>query len=1022
MCVDTVRYHWVRVTDPEALATRAILPGETERTRTEEVVPGRTTTRPDVVPTRPRIIFGRYVMLRKIGEGGSGIVYTAYDPELDRKVALKLLHAGEGSSTGSNRPHARLLREAQAMARLSHPNVISVYDVGSCEGEMDDAGPTTVSDEDGTGVYVVMELVRGKSLDQWMKQERRHWKTVLDVFLQAARGLAEAHDQGLIHRDFKPSNVMVGEDGRVRVLDFGLARVLGGADPGSSQIRRRSSESLTSMEVTPNEPVLDTPLTQDGTVMGTPAYMAPEQHRGEEADARADQYAFCVALYEALHGQRPFGGRDIHQLHVAKEALRFQAGQSDAPKWLLEVVDRGLRVEPDERFPSMQAVIDQLEMARPERRVNWLATAMSVFGLSGLMYAGLSWASEERDVCAEQAVPTEGIWDRGVKAGIRAAFRATEVGYAETAWQEVESRLDHHVQAIQDVRTASCRAALVDESQAVSAMGVQLRCLDRQLARIAGLTRSFQLADEAVVKGAVEAVSALPDPLTCSTLGHEQTGLWNEDTRQRIQAFEGRVADVAASLRAARVAEAVSMSGELVDEARRNGDADMLAHALLQRANALAATGRDKDAQATWSEAIVTAERAGDDETAIRALQRLAKNMGFVGSNRDETVRLIDLAMAKAERLQGQETLLAGLMYTRAAVEQGPEREALTREKMEEALAMANRATVPDPLLISRIRTSLGVALDRTGNYEAAMEHYQWAYEIRKERLGAEHQLTAGALGNVAAMNGNLGNIELAESQLRQVVRTLRKSVGDTHWHVAWYLNTHAWALSLLERPRESVLAQLESLAAFNQSLGVEHKYFARFVASAANNMITHGSPDAGLEILDAAIATRRSDPEFATSRHLVFPRARGLRMAGRPGEALPIIRATLKDTEAETGPTHVDVKDVLSEEGEILLALGRPEDARVPLARAVRICEVMQATKLVCVDTWAAYAKSLGQSDPDLTRTLMRNAIAENEREGVFLTETAKWRTWLESFEQELAATEDPADPDRRSGSGSAP
>jgi serine/threonine protein kinase len=222
---------------------------------------------------------GRYVIIDLLGSGGMGVVYTAYDPDLDRRVALKLLRPDRGPSWGET-GRLRLLREAQAIARLSHPNVIAVYDAGSF----------------GDQVFVAMEFIEGGTLRQWL-EERPPWREVLDRFLLAGRGLAAAHAAGLVHRDFKPDNVLLSRDGRVRVMDFGLARPIG--EPSRMEEWRAPAGSGGN---------LASPLTQWGEALGTPGYMAPEQLRGEASDARSDQFSFCVSLYEALYGERPFLG------------------------------------------------------------------------------------------------------------------------------------------------------------------------------------------------------------------------------------------------------------------------------------------------------------------------------------------------------------------------------------------------------------------------------------------------------------------------------------------------------------------------------------------------------------------------------------------------------------------------------------------------------------------------------------------------------------------------------------------
>ncbi|HVE84898.1 MAG TPA: serine/threonine-protein kinase, partial [Myxococcales bacterium] len=322
---------------------------------------------PPPVPSQPQLTgepalslergakLGRYMLLSKLGEGGMGVVFAAYDPELDRKVALKILSAriSGGGTKASNAAQTRLLREAQAMARVKHPNVITVYDVGTI----------------GNQVFVAMELVDGGTLGRWFRNTPRTWKEILRIFLEAGKGLAAAHAAGLVHRDFKPDNVLVGKDGRVQVTDFGLARLVDtddGDEPSYIPPRRAESEERR---------LIETQLTQVGAVVGTPAYMPPEQHLGKVPDARSDQFSFCAALYFALFTVRPFDpqilaahagrlleGSGAHKTKVERATLRRSTGiftrgiirepprEPKVPAWVRNVLMHGLAVDPNDRY------------------------------------------------------------------------------------------------------------------------------------------------------------------------------------------------------------------------------------------------------------------------------------------------------------------------------------------------------------------------------------------------------------------------------------------------------------------------------------------------------------------------------------------------------------------------------------------------------------------------------------------------------------------------------------------------
>lgn len=295
---------------------------------------------------------GRYVLLDCIGAGAMGIVYTARDPDLGRKVALKLLRP-DPEIPDFPEAQARMLREAQAMAKLSHPNVITIYDVG------------TRGDE----VFLAMELVQGGTLSEWMRAQQRSWRDVLAVFHKAGEGLAAAHEAGLVHRDFKPDNVLVGLDGRVRVTDFGLARLADRHAPASD----RSTGDVVSLTAS---------MTRSGTLVGTPAYMSPEQLAGKPADARSDLFSFCVALHEALYGERPFSGANLVQLAAAIERGEVRRPSSArarrVPAWLRRIVESGLQASPDRRPASMRALLHDIDAGLSSRSRRGIAAALLV--------------------------------------------------------------------------------------------------------------------------------------------------------------------------------------------------------------------------------------------------------------------------------------------------------------------------------------------------------------------------------------------------------------------------------------------------------------------------------------------------------------------------------------------------------------------------------------------------------------------------------------------------------------------
>jgi serine/threonine protein kinase/formylglycine-generating enzyme required for sulfatase activity len=378
---------------------------------------------------------GRYVIVERVGTGAMGVVYGAYDPELDRKVALKLIKPGQGKDTA----RARLLREAKAIARLQHPNVVAVHDVGVYEEQ----------------VFLAMEFVAGGTIKSWLAAQTRSWREILDVFIAAGRGLAAAHAAGLVHRDFKPDNVLLDKESRPRVVDFGIARQAGGGDDelegDTGDVD--SQDGTQTLRDSSGKHALAT-LTKTGTWVGTPAYMAPEQFLGERGDEKSDQFSFCVALYEALYGERPFAGDDMLSIsvNVTTEHLRPLPKDRGIPNWVRRVILRGLRSNPADRWDGMPAMIAALSsdpVAKLRNRLILIGTAVAfVVSLGGV----IQWSTRRRaETEREIARKVEGARvetgsaqrrsaeARDLRARAFAAFDAMDGAQGEQLWRQTRA-------------------------------------------------------------------------------------------------------------------------------------------------------------------------------------------------------------------------------------------------------------------------------------------------------------------------------------------------------------------------------------------------------------------------------------------------------------------------------------------------------------------------------------------------------------------------------------------------------
>jgi len=334
-----------------------------------EGLSGTAPSDPGAEPLGRGTALGRYVLLELVAGGGMGVVYLAHDPELNRKVALKLLRPGAWGNLGRVEARSRLLREAQAMARLSHPNVIAVHDVGTFEDQ----------------IFIAMEYISGRTLSQWLEQEQRPYRDVLDVFIQAGRGLAAAHAAGVVHRDFKPDNVLVSDNGQVKVLDFGLARAVESVHQESDAQPLQMQGLIRAELSTPG--LLGEQLTRTGAFLGTPNYMAPEQLMRGSTNARSDQFSYCVALYEALYAERPFAGDSVEALlaEVGAARVRESPNSRGVPNRIRRILLRGLRPDPEDRYPSMEPLLEALAEVREPRIQRRRARALWISGIGAII-------------------------------------------------------------------------------------------------------------------------------------------------------------------------------------------------------------------------------------------------------------------------------------------------------------------------------------------------------------------------------------------------------------------------------------------------------------------------------------------------------------------------------------------------------------------------------------------------------------------------------------------------------------
>ncbi len=817
----------------------------------------------------------RYVVLDRLGAGAMGLVYAAYDPKLDRRVALKLLHVRAGPEVGSRRGQ-RLLREAQAMAQLTHPNVVTVHDVGTADGR----------------VFLAMEYVQGRTLTQWLG-DGPSWREVLDVFIAAGRGLVAAHAKGLVHRDFKPDNVMLGDDGRVRVMDFGLARA--------------GDDSLsTSSGVTIDPPMQ---LTHTGAVMGTPAYMAPEQHLGRAVDARSDQFAFCVALYEALYGERPFAGHTPMALGLAvtKGLLREPPAGRSIPKWLRRLVLRGLQTEPRDRFTDMSQLLDVLQDDPVLRRRRYLAWAGG--GGALLLAGGLAWGlrpSPEQGLvpCRDTAAHLDGRWDDARAERVTRAFETSGSAMATDTLVRVRERLDRYAEAWVQMRTDNCRATRVHGDQSEELLDLRNACLDRRLRQVEDVVTVLEQADADVVQRAVTLVATLPSVEACADVVALRQGLPPPEdaaVAEQVERIREEIGRAQALSHAGRYDEATALALELRERATPLAYPPVLAEADMLEGELRLELGESAEAERLLQRAFFSALRLRHDELAARAAARLVYVVGY------------QLARHADGAAWGQHALSLGL---RVGEGQLPEAE---------------------------VHHSLGVLADAAGDDAAAGEHHRRAHELRTRLLPPDHPDLARSLNALGNVHLDQGEYDQALGRYREAQQLRERVFGPGHPVVAGTLNN----VSIILRRKKDFDGAVEVLERavriYESSSGTDRPALARAFNNLGLVLREGGDPTAAEVQHRRALELRERmlDPEHPDLGDSMAGLARALSDQGRHDEAEPLLERALQMYERSFGPDHPAVAEALIGLSVAQHGQGRMESARQSIERAVAIFEV---------------------------------------------------------------------------------
>src|SRR5579859_4062320 len=496
----------------------------------------------------------RYVVLSTLGRGGMGTVYAAYDPQLERRIAIKILHA----HLVSEETRGRFMREAQALARLSHPNVVAVHDVGTY----------------GDSMFIAMEYIAGDTLSQWAKAAPRTCAEILAVLSQAGRGLAAAHAAGVVHRDVKPDNVLIADEGRrVVVSDFGLARPELAGDRRSNEPLALPPGSIAARVVLSPDPV-----TLEGGVIGTIGYMSPEQACDETVDARSDQWSFCATLYYALYGRPPIAERTIDAYLVAVDRANVDPPpRAGVPARVRRALKRGLARQPADRFASMGALLHELGVERTPRRAAIVA-AVALAGAAALVASVATTRTSRGAVaCPDPGPEIREVWSADRRGELRRVFESTRAPDARATADRVAGVLDVYAERWIASDRQACEATRVRHVAGEEAMHVRLACLERRRTELASLVQVLSHADAQVVGRAVEAAFGLPSPASCDA----------DDVRTAVDALPADTADRARVVEARRAladAESLIAAGKGREGLARAEEALAIARATHHRA------------------------------------------------------------------------------------------------------------------------------------------------------------------------------------------------------------------------------------------------------------------------------------------------------------------------------------------------------------------------------------------------------------------------------------------------------
>ena len=730
------------------------------------------------------VINDTFKISRKLGAGGMGVVYKARDLRLGRDVALKLHRTSEREATLD-----RLLREAQSLARLTHPNVVTVHEVGRYRSHL----------------FIAMEYIPGGTAQTWLSAQPRKQREILTVYIEAGRGLAAAHAAGLVHRDFKPDNVLISNDQRVCVADFGLARSVGDtAEPRGYATRTNGVTT-----------------TRAGTIIGTPTYMAPEQLDGSHCDERSDQFSFCATLYQALTGSVPFAGDTPAEIRSAMNTSKPNV--SALPRRIGQAIERGLHIEPSDRHASMSNLLAKLQPRSRSTRA-WIALCTAAAMVTGL--AVFAVAQHDTGASCPNPDPTlSGRWSADQQQRLKRQFHRSSLSYAKDTWTSSHQLIDRYVHELEAVKNNACNGTRVRHDRSETMYDRQLACIRTRTQRLSALLTLWETADDTVIKHALRAVGRLPAVSACEDQNFLATNEpLNDPTTQALSnELDKTLSHGIALVDSGKLKAAKATLTAAAQHAESTTLDPLIARAQLARGRLQAFEGDYPGAENTFTGAFAAARRANLDALAGRIAAELVVTVSNTGSPGKEAHLWAQLAQIEVDRGHGGDELKLHVSDARARLSDLNDNFANARSHAEQALELATRIHGDDHPKVASALSLLGQVLDGHGDYDEALKHYERALAMMERIVGPEHPTIAGMLRVIGLINSDRGHYKAAEQQLRRGLAVAEKAFGPDGLETGWNALNLGVALQGQRKHDMAIEQFLRALTIVTQRLGPDH-------------------------------------------------------------------------------------------------------------------------------------------------------------------------------------------------------